>query len=344
MIVLSSFASVVVHAQVIDNGTFENGLTGWQTELSPTTVPSGTVTVSGGVAELREGGAFLVSLKQSFVMPARAEGLSFDIVGPPTPDRTGDLLLDAFEASLVDAQGASVVPVHRPQATSYVNRQEDGTGSVASGVSLQDGTDGVTVTVDVSQVDPGTEVTFVASLVGGDRDTGGSIAIDNVVLTNGNFDDDVCDVSFTISGTDGSIKKQDYTKVLSYDITGFTGTSGYYDLFKSEVAESGPSQRNESAYFRVVNTVNPKGTPEASVANCGDEYIVEDYDNQGLVPDRVYLGTFWIESGQVNVLEMRHYCAIQAQCPQFLDEQWSCNRSANSIHFYTGTLTCGEAP
>ena len=70
-----------------------------------------------------------------------------------------------------------------------------------------------------------------------------------------------------------------------------------------------------------------------------------DYDNAGLIPDRVYLGTFWLEADEINVLEMRHYCEIRTQCPEL---EWTqngggCFESFNSVHFETAGGLCLEA-
>ncbi|MEN0061141.1 MAG: hypothetical protein AAGA48_03270 [Myxococcota bacterium] len=327
----------------VDNGDFANGLTDWQTETSPTTTPAGEVVMVDGSAELREGGAFLVSVKQTFAIPSSALTLKFDVVGLAS-DLSGDLLLDAFEASLVDAQGASLVPVHRAGTTSFLNRQEDGSGSTGTGVTVTEGTNVAHVSVNLAGIATGTQATFVASLINGDTDTGSRVRIDNVEIDTGIFDTDGCDYSFTVTGSDGALKRTNFNDVLSYTLT-FTGTSGYYKLYKGDVAESGGSQKNESSYFRITNTTNPNGYPEASVANCGNDYIVQDYDNDGQISDRVYLGTFWLESGVTNTLEMRHYCdGTEVTCPQFLHPNETCNGSFNSVHFYTGTLTCGEDP
>lgn len=171
----------VPEAFAIDNGDFTNGLTDWQIEVSPAATPPGDVTIVDGAAQLTEGRAFVVSIHQTFTVPVGAQTLSFDIVGL-YPDSTGDALLDAFEASLIDGAGASVVPVHRAGTTSYVNRQEDGTGSAATGVAVVQGPSAVNVAVDISGVPSGTTVTFVASLVNGDGDDGGTVTLDNVVL------------------------------------------------------------------------------------------------------------------------------------------------------------------
>ncbi|MEN0062895.1 MAG: hypothetical protein AAGA48_12145 [Myxococcota bacterium] len=110
--------------------------------------------------------------------------------------------------------------------------------------------------------------------------------------------------------------------------------SGWYAVYKDDVAESGAKQRNESSYFRLYNDQNPTGLPFNQ--NCGNEFVIQDYDNGGRVPDRVYIGTFYFDTQSPNTLEMRHYCAIVDECPQFLDLYADCGDSADSVHFDRG--------
>lgn len=167
----------------VTNGDFGAGLTDWEIENSPATAATpGEVVAIDGAVELREGGAFLVSIKQSFVMPKDPIALSFDIIGLPVFDTAASFIPDAFEASLVTVTGSSAVVTHRLGATSYANRQEDGTETLATGVTTSANAGATTVTLDISTVAEGTPVTFVLSLVGGDSDTGSVIRIDNVVL------------------------------------------------------------------------------------------------------------------------------------------------------------------
>ena len=96
--------------------------------------------------------------------------------------------------------------------------------------------------------------------------------------------------------------------------------AGWYDVYDLYVAESGPSQRNESAYFRIANAQNPEGYPY--LPNCGDERIVADDDNDGTPDGRVLIGTWWLEAGE-NTVTMHHYCWLWAEgaCPEFHDAE-----------------------
>ncbi len=130
--------------------------------------------------------------------------------------------------------------------------------------------------------------------------------------------------------------------VLSWDPTVATGVlstdySGWYNVYDYSIAESGSSQTNESAYFRITNAASSEGKPYWS--NCEDEWVVQDADNDGFPSDsRIYIGTFWLEAG-ANTLYMYHYCVLyrDGYCPEFHitdDSSSTCDSDgANSVHF-----------
>lgn len=155
------------------------------------------------------------------------------------------------------------------------------------------------------------------------------------------FDTDGCDIEFDVEGRDSAITKRDFSKVLKYKVYN-TGPAGWYELYKADVAESGARQLNESSYFRIPNDTNPGGQPRASVANCSGDYIVQDYDNDGIIPDRVYIGEFYLEEGQ-NYMYMHHYCdGTQNDCPEFEHPDEACGDSWDSVHYFLGGALCAE--
>lgn len=113
-------------------------------------------------------------------------------------------------------------------------------------------------------------------------------------------------------------------------------TAGVYAVYNTELAESGESQRNETAYFRFPGS----GLDGASeVTNCGDEYVVQDADNEGASPGHVLVGVFALHEGP-NELEMHHFCPLfrAGACPSFHvgdpEAPGGCrDGNPNSVHF-----------
>src|SRR5262249_29597643 len=155
----------------IANGNFAAGLTGWTV--------NGPVTADNGVAQLREGSTLLTSLQKTFLVPAHPTTLSFDLVAAGWEDPAGGVPA-AFEASLLDAGGNSVVPTFEPQATSFFNVNPGGHVSTAPGVTF----DGRHVTLDVSHLTPGTGVTLSFDLVGNPPGTASTASVGNVQVAS----------------------------------------------------------------------------------------------------------------------------------------------------------------
>ncbi len=117
-------------------------------------------------------------------------------------------------------------------------------------------------------------------------------------------------------------------------------TAGWYEIFNERLAESGPSQRNESAYFRIPNSSGP-GFPQES--NCGSDFVLVDDDNDGPVEEPRSIGTFWLDAGE-NRIEMHHYCKYYSdgQCLDLHDSEdpdKTCDAdNYDSVHFQASTL------
>ena len=135
---------------------------------------------------------------------------------------------------------------------------------------------------------------------------------------------------------------EDEIYVLAWNNTTATATleapiAGLYDIYDTAVAESGASQTNETGFLRVANDHNPSGAPVW--ANCGDDWIVPDSDNDGAPPDPwSYLGTFDLNEG-ANAVTLNHWCPVYrtGNCAWFHvgdpDGPSGCNDSGpNSIH------------
>jgi hypothetical protein len=136
--------------------------------------------------------------------------------------------------------------------------------------------------------------------------------------------------------------------VLANGHTEDTGTlvaspAGVYAVYDTFVYESGASQINESGYLRIRNEVNTDGLP--LWGNCGDEYIVQDGDNDGSAPaPLIYLGSFELVEGY-NELTLHHFCPLfrQGLCEGFhigeTQGDSSClGNNVNSLHLVAGGI------
>src|SRR5262249_20731013 len=103
---------------------FHGGLSGWDISVTGGS-PAGKGSVTVGSAILREGDSFLVGLERSFTVPEnpaplvfRYTELNFDTADPGS-------IQDAFEASLMDAQGRNLVHPFSPGRDAFLNVTED---------------------------------------------------------------------------------------------------------------------------------------------------------------------------------------------------------------------------
>ena len=173
---------------VIENGTFGRNLTAWNTEIvgQPDDTVAGSVIAQSGFAQLIENQSFLVSINQPFVVPEAPERIEVDILSMGLEDPNGGIP-DAFEISILDDAGNSLVPTFQPHATSFFNANPgnggDETISLAPGVTF----DGTTVSVDISEIAAGTAATIYFDLIGNPSADGGgngsTVTIDNIVVT-----------------------------------------------------------------------------------------------------------------------------------------------------------------
>ncbi len=147
-------------ADGIVNGDFSDGLTGWDVgEAGGTNAPGGVGVVSEE-AELLEGDSFLVTLSQSFTMPAgvgklwlpRLQGL---------PDRREDLRRCHAGSRDHATQHVAAVELH------HLTRLRRGV------LFLRRPLDGEWAQVDVMAVPAGTAVTLYCDLIGADGDENG---------------------------------------------------------------------------------------------------------------------------------------------------------------------------
>ena len=162
---------------------FANGLAGWNVrEIGGSADGKGTVTA--GSAILTEGDSFLVTLDQTLTIPPDPLQLSFIYQASfDTTDR--DSMNDAFEASLMDADGHPLVYTFAPDRDSYFNLTEEMPSAVGRGTTEQVAAEGTQVSVDISHLAADTEATLVFRLVNNDTDEDTTVHILSVELTSG---------------------------------------------------------------------------------------------------------------------------------------------------------------
>ncbi len=167
----------------ITNGNFQRGLTGWSFSSSVPTAgaAAGVINTLGGSAQLIENSSLLTSLEQTFVVPPNPQSISVNI-SAISLEFTAGSIPDAFELSLLSSQDASLVPTHRPGATSYFNATGNATSSptirLASGVRYGDNI----VTLDISTLVPGTSATLVIDLVGNPPSSSSTATVSQVAI------------------------------------------------------------------------------------------------------------------------------------------------------------------
>jgi RHS repeat-associated protein len=159
-----------------------NDLTGWTTsEPGGSASGHGTVTVQGDRVVLREGDSFLVALERTFVIPAGATSLSFTYADLSFDTTDTNSIKDAFEASLLDSSGQTLVHTIGAGRDAFFNITEGQSPALGSEATLS----GQIVTLDLAGVLAGTTATLVLRLVNNDSDHNTSIAITCVQCTTG---------------------------------------------------------------------------------------------------------------------------------------------------------------
>ncbi len=239
VVILINEPDPVVSSPIV-NGRFEQGLTGWTTQIvghSGNQV-AGTVTSGGDFAVLTENQSFLTSLQQTFVVPSLPQTISFDIPQLNLQD-PGGLIPDAFEVSLLDNSDRSLVPVHRSTATSFLNRASSGSVSLAAGVAW----DGITVTLDISHLVPGTEARLIFDLVGHPQAGSSSVIVDNVLMVP----DRIVSSGFTARRLPGILQQVSGSTVGDFNGDGLPDiavadiSTGSVFIYSGEVGEEPPS-------------------------------------------------------------------------------------------------------
>ncbi len=194
----------------IGNGSFGQGLTGWNTEIvgHQSNEQAGSVIAQSGFAQLVENESFLVSANQDIVIPANPQTIEVDLLSIGLEDPAGGIP-DAFEISILDADGNSLLPTFRPDATSVFNVNPGDEVSLATGVTF----DGTTVSIDISSIPEGTEATLYLDLIGNGPGNGSTVTFDNVRVTP----EDEFDSELTPTTLEGPFVNADQTVIDDVD-------------------------------------------------------------------------------------------------------------------------------
>jgi choice-of-anchor C domain-containing protein len=165
-----------VTVRVTDNGTPQ--LADFETIRVRVTQPGG----SGEQILLKEQSDFAPERTLSVTIPTQPSILSFK-VNPLTFDLTDTKSInDAFEVTLVDAQGKSLLPTLGTGRDSFFNWTE-GFNAIGSAGTTYDATTG-TVRVNLTGIAPGTAAQLVFRLVNDDADTTTQVRITDLSLTD----------------------------------------------------------------------------------------------------------------------------------------------------------------
>ncbi|HMC64995.1 MAG TPA: PKD domain-containing protein, partial [Gemmataceae bacterium] len=162
---------------------FKDGLGNWKIDIGGGS-DLGKGSVRHGSAILREGDSFLVSLERDFLVPDNPAPLVFTFTELNWDTTDQNSVKDAFEASLLDDAGHTLVHSFSPERDAFFNIGEVspaalGTAAMITGAAVQ------TVTLDLSAVRTGTDAHIQFRLVNNDHDTQTSVRIlDVTVPTN----------------------------------------------------------------------------------------------------------------------------------------------------------------
>jgi RHS repeat-associated protein len=156
---------------------FDNGLDQWSIQVDGGS-ESSQGSVDSAPVRLREGDSFQVTLSHTFTVPARPSTLAFTYSELAFDTTDPGSINDAFEAALLDDQKRSLVFTTGDGRDAFFNITEGEPASLSRSASLH----GNTITLDISQLEPGTTATLLFRLVNNDTDTDTSVRIDSAHL------------------------------------------------------------------------------------------------------------------------------------------------------------------
>uniref|UniRef100_UPI0030D90977 putative Ig domain-containing protein n=1 Tax=Tychonema sp. LEGE 07196 TaxID=1828665 RepID=UPI0030D90977 len=137
-----------------------------------------TEATDSGVIWLAEGTSFTEKLERPITIPAVPSTLTVNIAGLNFDASDSDSIKDAFEIALVDASGRSLVHTVGTGLNSFFNFTEGQPPQRAPGVTFN----GSNISVDLSQITPGTAATLQVRLVNNDSDTATQVGITSIAI------------------------------------------------------------------------------------------------------------------------------------------------------------------
>ena len=163
---------------------FDANLTGWTVfENGGPSDSKGSVTSQSCSAVLREGNSFEVGLSKDFVVPATSSAVSLSYDGLVFDETASGFIRDAFEISLLDEFGNSLVQSIESERASIFNATEGLPNAIASGIRIENGT----ITVGLGGIAPGTKAKLVARLVNEDKDTTSQVVLTDFRIATSNL-------------------------------------------------------------------------------------------------------------------------------------------------------------
>jgi RHS repeat-associated protein len=163
-------------------GGFTHGLTDWTVQESGGSATGhGTVITENCDAVLREGNSFNVTLQRTFTIPQQASVLTFRYGSLAFDATAGDHIKDAFEVALVDATGKPLVQTIGMGRDAFFNITEGQPAKLGAGVTQ----DGQAITVNLSELAPGSSATLIFRLVNNDGAGTSSVHITSVQILPG---------------------------------------------------------------------------------------------------------------------------------------------------------------
>ncbi len=138
-------------------------------QLGGSAANQGSVTPADGDLVLVEGDSFRVEAKANLLVPTDPRDLVFTFEDLQFDSASSGKINDAFEAALVDDHGVSLVHTFAPNRDAFFNQTQGQSAAISDDVTVTDAGGGkTTVRVDISKLEPGTTVHFVARLVNDD--------------------------------------------------------------------------------------------------------------------------------------------------------------------------------